>query len=83
MAKFGKNKLEIYGLQSPRDDWFIEQLDAVVDAGEHIDGTTIEFKGVGQLGMPVVEIHGKLNPLQMQMLSRIILNPPVEDDRSA
>lgn len=80
MAKFGDSKREIYGLVQGRDDWFASQLDEVVNAGDqHIDGLSIEFKGVGQLGMPILEIHGKLNPIQMNMLAKIVLNPPVEE----
>ncbi|EBS5182114.1 hypothetical protein PMH41_004633 [Salmonella enterica] len=69
-ATFGKNNRMIYGLKSPRDDWFSKKMDGVVDAGDmHIDGLSIEFKGVGQDAGLIVEIHGHLNSSQLRLLA--------------
>lgn len=73
MSTFGKKKRMIFGLQSPRDDWFSNQLNEIVDAGDmHIDGLSIEFKGIGQYGQLITEIHGQLNPTQLRLLADAI-----------
>ncbi|NRB81549.1 MAG: hypothetical protein HRU38_23295 [Saccharospirillaceae bacterium] len=77
MAKCGKSERMIYGVQSPRDDWFIRQLDKVVDAGErHIDGLSIEMKGVEQGFKPLIKVHGLLNTTQLRLLADDLENTP-------
>lgn len=74
-ATFGKKNRMIYGLKSPRDDWFSKNLDKVVDAGDmHIDGLSIEFKGVGQNAELIAEIHGQLNSAQLRLLADAMEN---------
>jgi hypothetical protein len=67
----------IYGLDSPKNSWLASQLHDFVEAGKrHIDGISIEPKGVDENLELVVEIHGNMNPTQLRLLADAIENTP-------
>lgn len=82
MPTYGTKKRMIYGLEKPKDDWFRSQLDAIVDAGDrHIDGLSLEFRGLDQNGELVIEIHGFLNPTQLRLIANAMENTPTKGDQ--
>lgn len=75
--KSGNKTVNIYGLETPRDEWLTSQLQSLVDISPNtVDGLSIQPKGVNGSCELVVEIHGNLTASQLRCLADAIDNVP-------